>query len=149
MEWDFPPRVCINFHAPYMTRINKWKMQKAVCCIPSQLSVLIMLDMAVIHGTISHSVWAYTWKIERLCYGWSRITQFTDWTTEGLELRVPIGPRIFYSAHRSDRIWGPRSLISSGCRGLFFPGGCSSPPTSAEVKKTWIYTSTPPCAFVA
>jgi hypothetical protein len=24
-----------------------------------------------------------------------------------------------------------------------------SPPTNAEVKKTWIYTSTPPCAFMA
>jgi hypothetical protein len=32
-----------------------------------------------------------------------------------------------------------------------FPGGKAdhSPPTSAEVKNTWIYTSTPPYAFMA
>jgi hypothetical protein len=28
-------------------------------------------------------------------------------------------------------------------------GSCNSPPTSAEVKKTWIYTSTPLYAFMA
>jgi hypothetical protein len=39
---------------------------------------------------------------------------------------------------------------------FFFPGikqqGCEaehSPPTSAEVKKTWTYTSTPPYVFMA
>jgi hypothetical protein len=43
--------------------------------------------------------------------------------------------------------------LSSGNRGLF-PLGQSwgeadhSPQTSAEVKKTWVYTSTPPYAFV-
>jgi hypothetical protein len=41
--------------------------------------------------------------------------------------------------------------------GGFFPGGVKrsgreadhSPPASAEVKKMWIYTSTPPYAFMA
>jgi hypothetical protein len=41
-------------------------------------------------------------------------------------------------------------LTSNGCRGLFLPGvkragrdAHRSSPTSAEVKETWIYTSTP------
>jgi hypothetical protein len=57
-------------------------------------------------------------------------------------------------------------MIQTGCElhpasypmgtGGFLPGGKAagreadrSPPTSAEVKKTWVYTSTPPYAFVA
>jgi hypothetical protein len=28
--------------------------------------------------------------------------------------------------------------------GALFPGGKAAPPTGAEVKETWIYTSTPP-----
>jgi hypothetical protein len=39
----------------------------------------------------------------------------------------------------------------SSSRGVKRPGGevDHSPPTSAEVKETWIYTSTPPYAFMA
>jgi hypothetical protein len=42
-----------------------------------------------------------------------------------------------------------------GTGGALFPGvklpgreGGHSPPTSTEGKKVWIYTSTPPCAFM-
>jgi hypothetical protein len=59
------------------------------------------------------------------------------------------------SSRRPDRFWGPPSLQSNGYRGLFPPGvkrpgheTGHSPPTSAEVKNTWIYTSTPPCVFL-
>jgi hypothetical protein len=43
--------------------------------------------------------------------------------------------------------WVPRALSP----GVKRPGHEAehSPPTSAEVKKTWIYTSTPPYAFMA
>jgi hypothetical protein len=75
-------------------------------------------------------------------------------TTYGLDdrevgVRVPVRVRIFTSTCRSD-------LLPNGYRG----GGSSpgvkrlgreadnSPLTSSEVKKMWIYTSTPPYAFM-
>jgi hypothetical protein len=70
-------------------------------------------------------------------------------------IRVPVRPIIFSSPRRSDGFWGPPSLVSYRYRGLL-PGvkrpgreDNHSPPTSAEVKKMWIYTSTPPHAFMA
>jgi hypothetical protein len=62
----------------------------------------------------------------------------------GVGVRVPVGPRIFSSPSRPDRLWGPPNLLSNGYRG---PGNLSpavkrpvreadhSPPASAEVKK--------------
>jgi hypothetical protein len=60
----------------------------------------------------------------------------------GVGVRFPVGSRIFSSPRRPDRLWCPRSLLSSGYRGLF-PRGLKrpwreadhSPPTSAELKK--------------
>jgi hypothetical protein len=76
-----------------------------------------------------------------------------DW---GVGVRVPIGWRIFSFPRRPDRLWGPRSFLSNGYQELFPPGvkrpgreAEHSRPTTAEVKKMWIYTSTPPCAFMA
>jgi hypothetical protein len=73
----------------------------------------------------------------------------------GVRVRVPIWSRIFSSPRRPDRFRGPHSLLSSGYRGSF-PGlkrqgreADHSPPTSAEIKKMWIYTSTFPYAFIA
>jgi hypothetical protein len=37
----------------------------------------------------------------------------------GVGVRVPVGSRIFSSPRRSDRLWGPASLLSNGYRGLF------------------------------
>jgi hypothetical protein len=62
----------------------------------------------------------------------------------------------FFSSRRSDRLWDPPNVLFKGYRGLFPRGvkrpGCEadhSPPASAEVKKTWIYTSTPAYDFIA
>jgi hypothetical protein len=69
----------------------------------------------------------------------------------GIRFRVPGGPRIFPPSYRPDWFWGPSSLE-------WVPGALSpvvkrqgreahhSPPTSAQVKKMWISTSTPPYA---
>jgi hypothetical protein len=74
----------------------------------------------------------------------------------GFGVRVPVGSRIFSSPRRPDRFWGPRDLLSNGYCGFFPPGvkrpgreADHSPPASVEVKKIWIYTSTPPYAFMA
>jgi hypothetical protein len=50
--------------------------------------------------------------------------------------------KIFSSPHRRDRVWGAPSLLVSG---INRPGREAepSPPTSAEAKCTWTYTSTP------
>jgi hypothetical protein len=52
----------------------------------------------------------------------------------GIGVRVLVGARIFSSAHRPHC---PRRESDH------------LPPTSAEVKKIWIYTSAPPYAFMA
>jgi hypothetical protein len=73
----------------------------------------------------------------------------------GVGVRVPVGSKIFCAPRRPDRLWGTTNLLSSGYRGIFLPGvklpgreADQSPPTSTEVKKMWIYTSTPSYAFM-
>jgi hypothetical protein len=70
----------------------------------------------------------------------------------GVGVRVPVGSKTL--SRRPDRFWGATSL-SNGYRGLS-PGvkrqgseADYSPPTSVEVRNTWIYTSTPPYVFMA
>jgi hypothetical protein len=75
---------------------------------------------------------------------------------QGVEIRVPVGSRIFSSPCCPDRVWGPPNLLSNVYRGALSPGvkrqrreADHSPPANEEVKKTWIYTSTPPPTFMA
>jgi hypothetical protein len=75
---------------------------------------------------------------------------------EGVGVRVPMWARIFTSPFRPDRLWGPFRLLSNGYNGALSPGvkrpgseADHSPPTSAEVKKMWVYTSTPTSVFIA
>jgi hypothetical protein len=73
----------------------------------------------------------------------------------GVGVRVAVGSRIFTSSYRTDRLWGPPNLPYNGYRGSFLGvkrperEADHSPPTSAEVKKMWISTSTPPYVFMA
>jgi hypothetical protein len=71
----------------------------------------------------------------------------------GVGVRVLEESRIFSSPRRPDWLWGPTHPMGTGA---FSPGvkrqgpeADRSPPTSAEVKTMWIYTSTPPYAFMS
>jgi hypothetical protein len=59
---------------------------------------------------------------------------------------VPVGSRISFSPRRPDRLLGSPSLLSNGVKRLEHEA-VHWLPTSAEVKKMWIYTSTSPSAF--
>jgi hypothetical protein len=52
----------------------------------------------------------------------------------------------FASPPRPERLWGPTSLLSKGYQGIKRPGLVVDhpPPSSAEVKNAWSYSSTPP-----
>jgi hypothetical protein len=73
----------------------------------------------------------------------------------GVGVEVPVRSRIFSSPRLPDRRWGAPNLLSSGYPEPFprvYSGRCvklTTPPTSAEVKKVWIYTTTPPYTFMA
>jgi hypothetical protein len=73
----------------------------------------------------------------------------------GVGVRVPVGSRIFSSPQRPDRLWGPPTILSNGYRDSFsrvkrqVREADHSPPASAEVKETWVYTSIPPYALMA
>jgi hypothetical protein len=67
----------------------------------------------------------------------------------GVGVRGPVESRIFSPQRRPDRLLDPSSLLSNGYRGALSPvvkrtgrEADHSPPTSAVVKKTWIYTYT-------
>jgi hypothetical protein len=68
----------------------------------------------------------------------------------GVGVRVPVGSRIISSPHRPDQLWGPPNLLAVSL-GVMRPEHEADhlPPASAEVKKMWIYISTPPYAFMA
>jgi hypothetical protein len=83
-------------------------------------------------------------------YGWSRDSSVGIATGYGLNdrrvgVRVSVKARSFSSPRCPDRLWGPPSLLSNGYRGVKRQGreADHSPTTSAEVKKMWIYISTP------
>jgi hypothetical protein len=80
----------------------------------------------------------------------------TSWTTKGSGVRASIGSRILTSPYCPYRFWDPPILLCNGYRGALSsvirrPGRESdhSPPASANVKRTWLYTSTPPYVSMA
>jgi hypothetical protein len=81
----------------------------------------------------------------------------TGYGLDDREVRVfiPVGSRIFSFPHHADQLWVPPTLFSVDTRALSLGIevlGCEAdhtPPTSAKVKKTWIYTFTSPYIFMA
>jgi hypothetical protein len=76
------------------------------------------------------------------------------WTTERFGVRIPGGSRIFSTSFiPALRATQPpvQCVPEALSPGLKQPGHEAehSPPTSAEVKKNWIYKATPPYAFMA
>jgi hypothetical protein len=96
-----------------------------------------------------------------LCVGMSRDSAVDIATGYGLDdrgvgVRVPVESRILSSPRRPDRLWSSTQPPIQWLPGVPSPGvkrqGSevdNSPPASAEVKKIWIYTSTPTYAFMA
>jgi hypothetical protein len=73
----------------------------------------------------------------------------------GVGVRVPVGSRIFFIPTLSRPALGPTQPPIQWVPGALSPevkrqgrDADHSPPISAEVKKMWIYTSTPPYAFM-
>jgi hypothetical protein len=70
------------------------------------------------HGNFE-SIWMHIWQnqgtvITQLVY---RLGYVLD--DRGVGVRVPVWSRFFSSPRRSDRLWSPASLLSSGYRGRF------------------------------
>jgi hypothetical protein len=68
---------------------------------------------------------------------------------------LPVGSRMFSSTRRPDRLWGSTQPPIQWVPGALSPRikrpgrePDHSPPTSVEVKKMWIYRSTPPYVFM-
>jgi hypothetical protein len=80
---------------------------------------------------------------------WSQVVQsvLTGWMAE---LRFPAEKILFSSLQRTDRLWGTPSLISNGYRSRFLGAKAAgawsyhSPPSSSDMKKECINTSTIP-----
>jgi hypothetical protein len=104
---------------------------------------------------------AYRWLFTNTTTEFSRSSDSVVGVATGYGLddrevgvRAPVGARIFSFPCHPDRLWDRPNLLYNGYRG-FFPGlkrqgleADHSSPTSAEIKKMWIYTSTPPYTFM-
>jgi hypothetical protein len=133
---------------PFISSIVLWSRILNIFGICSVRSTSIPNDIYV---------WVIKWH-----RSWDSIVGIaTGYGLDDREVRVqvPVGSRIFSSPRHSDRStpalgstqppiqWVPGALSP----GVKRPGreDAHSAPASAEVKKMWIYTSTPPYVFMA
>jgi hypothetical protein len=72
-------------------------------------------------------------------------SRYSDWLRAGRPRDRSSSPgkgKISSSPRRLDQLWGPSSLLPSGYRAVKWlrHEADHSPPTSVDVKNTWIYT---------
>jgi hypothetical protein len=130
------------------------------CGRHGHISFLVFSFMASCSSVASLSLFIiFPFKHHFFLYGYgdrsrdSSVGIATGYGLEGREVgvRVPVRSRIFFSpaiGPTQPPIQWVSEAVSSGIKR---PGreADHSPPTSAEVKKTWIYTFTPPHVFMA
>jgi hypothetical protein len=115
---------------------------------------VIVTSLSLFQRTLTHLI--EDRYISSLAFSklWSRDSAVGIATDYGLDDwwvvdRVPVRVRILFSPCCPDQFWGPHSFLSNVYWGFSQrvkrPGheADHSPPTNAEVKKTWIYTFTP------
>jgi hypothetical protein len=93
------------------------------------------------------------------CMEPGKLSRYSDWLRAGRQMGRSSSPgrvKNFLSSTSSKPALGPTQHPIQWVPGVLSPGlkrpgreADHSPPTSAEVKNTWIYTSTSPYAFMA
>jgi hypothetical protein len=149
--------------------IVRYKWQKLVrTCLREKKQIifyilcLYLLFLTYVIACVVFFFWLWfmfwRWQYFRLCKSRDSavcIATGYELDEQGVVVRVLVGARILTFPCHPDRLRGPPSLLSNGHRGTLSPGvkrpwrdADHSPPTSAKVKKTWVYTSTPPYVFM-
>jgi hypothetical protein len=121
----------------HLPAIPKWKRY-----LLSSVNVVNQLSRLTLVCCLIRSVNNYFWFNKLSEPGWHvGIATGYGLGDRGVGVWVPVGPRIFISPNRPDRLWGPHSLLPIGTgtlsSGVKRPGreADHSPSTSAEVQK--------------
>jgi hypothetical protein len=123
-------------------------------CLVPFLSVFYSLIPMKINTYMAPIVNSVILCLTRTKVPYSAVGITTGYGLDGWEVIVwvPVGARSFSSPGHPDRLWGPPFQWGLGdlSPGVKRPGNEAdhSPPSSAEVKNAWIYTSNAPYVFM-